>query len=323
MTLKKKFISYLQMAGGMSLAGSSVVAGKLIAHRFPIFLSMGISLLLAVAVLIPLSLRHWPAIRSLRPRNLAILFLQALSGTVLFRIFLLNGLKYASAASAGLMTSTGPAVVGLLSFLFLRERLRWNKIAGILCAVIGILIINTHGFSMKPQDIAGPSWLGFLLIFGAVVGEALFTVLQKKSTQPLPPLATTTMISLFSLICFLPLSFREAVRFDFSTLGLRDMLPLIYYGVMVTAVAFILWFSGLEGTPASTAGVFFGFMPVSGLFLSCLVLKEKLEPAHLLSLGFVLAGILLMTSVAPKTPPSLSLLPRHGRRKSANSPSLK
>lgn len=43
----------------------------------------------------------------------------------LFNIFLLYGVKSTGAVESGIITSTTPAMVGIISFLFLKERGNW------------------------------------------------------------------------------------------------------------------------------------------------------------------------------------------------------
>lgn len=292
----RKFPAYLQMAAAMSLAGSSVVVGKLITARLPVFLISGVSLSLSLFCLIPLAWRQIPNIRALSRRNLLIIFLQAIFGTVLFRIFMLFGIHLTSAAAGGLITSSGPGVVAVLALCFLKERLNFKRMLGILSTVAGLLLLNFQTQTYHEDYRYG--WFGGLLIFAAVVGEAMFTILQKKLTQKITPLASTALISLFAFLCFLPLAVIDAVKFDFHSLTVVDGLALVYYGIMVTAVAFILWFSGLEKVQASTAAVFTSFMPISSVVLAYLFLKEHLEWVHLASLLLILTGIALMTVVS-------------------------
>ena len=90
---------------------------------------------------------------------------------------------------------------------------------------------------------------------------------------------------------FLPFSIYEAGSFDFSRLTLEEWIPIIYYCIVVTVVAFILWFQGVSRVPSSTAAVFTGIMPVSAVLLSYLILKESFLWSHLIGVLCVLLGI--------------------------------
>ena len=284
----------------MAIAGSSVVVGKILTNRLPVFLTAAGSLFMALLVLLPMT---WWAHRGL-PRvpksDLKILALQALTGIVMFRVFLLYGLRLTSAAAGGIITSTMPAVVGLISFVFLKEKPAWNKIGGIASSMAGILIINTIGLS---ANAAGKwSLWGNVLVFFAVIGEALFATLQKKISQEVSPLTRTAMVSLFGFISFLPFALYEGIQYNFASIHRLDFLCLAYYGIVVTAVAFILFYKGASAVPVTTTGVFTGFMPISSVLLSSLILGEELTSIHMFGLGFVVSGIGLITLNAKTEP---------------------
>ncbi len=293
-------VAYAELTLAMAIVGSSVVVGKLIVDRFPVFLANGLGLAVAVAILVPLLLGLEGGFPAVGKKDLLVLFLQAFTGIFLFRVLLLYGLTLTTAAESGIITSTTPAVTGLIAFLFLGEKLGLNTWAGIVLAVLGILAINVAGTTVEAGR--GPSpLLGNLLVFGAVVGEALFTIFAKVASGRTTPLATSTAASVFALLMFLPFSVREARGFDFSGLSLADWVPVIYYGVFVTVVAFFLWFRGVSKVPASTAAVFTGVLPVSALLLSYLVLDEPAQGSHLVGIACVLLGIFLISRAPEAT----------------------
>lgn len=279
----------------MAIVGSSVVFGKIIASRFPVFLASELRFIIASAILLLLFYRQEKTLPVLAPRLLLSLFLQALTGVFLFNLCMLYGLRYTTAIEAGIITSTLPAVVGLIAFLFLKEHLTAKKGLGILLAVCGVLLINLMGES------AGSTYaiMGNLLIFAAVLGEALFITLGKKVSDAISPLAISTMMSLFGVLLFLPFAIYEAFSFDFRGVGVLDWLNILYFGVVVTVIAFLLMYQGLSKVSASSAGVLTSVLPVSSLILSALILHEKITLYHLLGMGFVFAAIIFI-SLEPK-----------------------
>ena len=133
----KQLGAYIQLTLAMMIVGSSIVVGKLVIVSFPVFLAAGLRFTVGSMVLLPLLLWQEGAHFPVSKRDWFISFLQALTGAFLFTIFLFFGLKFTNAVEAGIIiiTSTTPAVVGLLSFLFLREKLSLNKNIGIALAV--------------------------------------------------------------------------------------------------------------------------------------------------------------------------------------------
>jgi drug/metabolite transporter (DMT)-like permease len=281
--------SYLKISLAMMIVGSSVVVGKLIISSFPVFLASELRFIVASIILIPLLLLKEKKVK-LHSKDLFLLFLQALTGVFLFNVFMLYGLKYTTAIEAGIITSTLPAIVGILSFLFLKERLTIRRTIGILFAVFGLVLINIIGG--KPDSI---SLFGNLMIIGAVVGEALFMIIGKAVSSRLSPLLISTLMSVFGLIMFLPFSVYEALHFDFSALTALDWGYILYFGVVVTVIAFILMYQGLSKVSASSAGVFTSVLPISTLILSFFLLNEDILPIHIVGVLFVLVAIYFIT----------------------------
>jgi drug/metabolite transporter (DMT)-like permease len=188
--------------------------------------------------------------------------------------------------------------VGLISFLFLKERRGPRVVAGIVLSVLGIVALNILG--SDTEAMRGPApLLGNLLVFGAVISEALFTIFGKAASERVTPLATAASASVLSLALFLPLGLYQSVGFDFSSVGLSGWVAVLHYGVFVTALGYLLWFGGLSRVPASTAGNFTGVLPVSAVLLSYVVLGEPFSWAHLVGVACVLLAILLIARRSP------------------------
>jgi drug/metabolite transporter (DMT)-like permease len=105
----------------MLIVGSIVVVSKVITATFPVFLAAALRFAIASAVLLPVLLKTAHGVPSLRKKDACVLFLQAFAGNFLFSILLLYGLKLTSASESGIILGTVPVVIGLISFLLLRE----------------------------------------------------------------------------------------------------------------------------------------------------------------------------------------------------------
>lgn len=277
----------------MATVGSAVVVGKLLVARVPVLLAGGLRLAFACVVLVPLLLaaeRGWPR---LSRRDFGVLTLQAFTGIFLFSVLLLGGLTRTSAAAAGIVTATTPAVAVALSALFLRERLTAARAGGIGLAVLGILALNLARPAEGAAAGASPR-VGNLLVFGAVVGEALFIVCGKVAAARVPPLTAATLLSVLGFVMFLPFMLLELARFDLARLHPADWAALAYWGLVVTVAAFLLWARGLAVVPASTAAGFTAILPVSAVLLSYAWLGEPFRWAHVLGGACVIGGLGLL-----------------------------
>ncbi|NMF00841.1 DMT family transporter [Aneurinibacillus aneurinilyticus] len=297
--MNEHLISSLKIVLAMIIVGSSVVAGKLIVQSFPVFLASELRFLIATIILFPILVK-FEGFPSIGKRDLLILFLQALFGVFLFNIFMLYGLTITTAIEGGIITSTIPAVTGCLAFLFLREKLTKSVITGILLAVLGTLTINFSD-SFTTVGRGSSPLLGNLLIFGAVISEALFIIFGKFIVQRVSPLAISTVVSIFGTILFLPFSLYEGNRFNFGEVSIAEWGLVFYFGIVVTVIAFILMYQGVSKVSASTAGVLTGVLPMSSVILSVVILGEKVSFIHLIGIGFTLTAIYLIAKPAKKT----------------------
>lgn len=130
---------YLELTAAMVLVSSSVVVGKLMAESLPVFLAGGLNSSVGAAILVLALLRREGGLPTVSGRDLLILLLQALTGIFLFRVFLLWGLLFTTAAEDGVVT---PAVVGLIALFFLKEKLGLRVVIGIALSVLGVLALN-------------------------------------------------------------------------------------------------------------------------------------------------------------------------------------
>ena len=307
----RQWLAWICLALAMSIAGSAVVAGKLLVGSLPVFLAAELGLGAGLLIMLPLLwLRKEKGV--LDRRTHVTLALQALCGIALYRVFTFEGLRFTSAASAGLMSSAAPAVIGLLAWAMLHERPPLSRICGIACVSLGLVAINIspflaeqggmgHAVAAQGNDLVWRSLLGNGLVLAAVLGEAAFSVLSKARCCPMSPLRRTSIVSLYAFVMLLPVALFDAQHYEFSALTGVAMGCIAYYGAAVSYLSYVLWFKGIALVPASAAAAFTGLVPLSGVALSWLVLGEHILWTHLAGLACVTVGIWLSCSARAKS----------------------
>jgi len=218
------------------------------------------------------------------------MFLQALFGIVLFRGLTLYGLRLTTAISAGVVTSAAPAVMAVLAWTALRERIGRAGIAGVCRSVAGLLLVSLWGQSSH----AGPGYLaGNLLVLGATVCEALLTVFRKSSGGRVGSVTNTTVLIAMSAVMSFPLALLDLRGFSLNRIELVGWMSVIYYGAVATNIAYILWGHGALRISATMTGLATAALPVTALALSAFVLGEHLGLVHLLGCAAVITGIII------------------------------
>ncbi len=283
-------LAYGQLALAMSLVGANVAVAKLLAEQLPIALVAFLRCALAVAILWPLARIMDGRVALARP-VLGNLFLQALFGTAIYNAGLLAGLRLTTALEGGLVLATLPAVVALGSFLWLRERLsarQWLAAALAGLGMAGITLARLGGGG------GGGSALGNLLVFGGVVGEAVYVLLAKRVAGRVPVLTASLWMQVFSALVLLPFAAPSlpaaAALADPALLAL-----LAFHSVTASVLCLLLWFAGLKRVPAGVAGSFTAFLPASAAVTAVLVLGEAFTALHAAGFAVMMASLLLAT----------------------------
>ncbi|MBH9552890.1 DMT family transporter [Inhella gelatinilytica] len=284
--------AWLFLAASMALVGSYVGLSKALVAVFPVFLLAGLRFGLAA-----LAMLHWirrPAQEPVLNRvDHAWLFVCSFLGNFGFSICMLLGVKATSALSAGVVMALIPAAVAVLSALWLRERIAPRVRLAIFCSGVGIALLALARPS-SGADSAGSIW-GHLLLLGAVFCEAAYVVSGKRLGDKLSPRRITALINLWGLLLMAPLALWQAQSFEWRQVAVQDWGLLTFYALAASMFSVWLWMRGLEGYPASRAGVFTVLIPVSSATVGIFYLGEHATALHGLALLLALTGILLAT----------------------------
>lgn len=286
-------LGHLQVALAMCIVGSAIPAGKLISAEMPVFVASFLRFSMAALLIVPLNRRLAGALAMPRRSERLLLGLQAFFGVFLFSIFLFLGLKRTSAVNAGVILGMLPAVTALLSVVLLKERLTLRHSVGIAFSVFGAVLLESRNSGLSG---VGAGALGVLLIFGAVVCEALFSVIGKLAGVTLPPVTITAWITIIGVALFAPCAVVDASGFNFSAVSTRTWLLLAYYAVVVTVIGFTLFYAGLAKISAVAAGVHMAWAPLSAMMIAVIFLDEPFAISDLISGASVIAAVLVVSA---------------------------
>lgn len=298
-------LAYGCLALSMSLVGSYVALSKPLTAMMPVFLLAWLRFGIGGAAVL-----HWlkkPADEAPMSRHTQwLLFVESFVGNFLFSIFMLFGVTMTSAVSAGVIMAAIPAVVALMSWIFLRERITARIWAAVACAMFGIgLLAWTSSQAAAPSSDAARAleqraWLGNLLIFCAVLCEAAYAVIGKHLTGALGPKRITSLINIWGFALMTPMGAYYALQFDFGSVQPASWLLLLFYSLAASVWTVWLWMTGLKRIPANQAGIFTVMLPISATLVGVGVLGESLSGTQVIAFVIALIGVVLATLPARK-----------------------
>jgi drug/metabolite transporter (DMT)-like permease len=271
------------------LWSSSWVLIKIGLKDIPALPFVGLRYMLAFLCLAPIVLlgRHRSALFTLDRGDLT--WLAALG---LVQITLTQGAQFLTlmwlpATSASLILSFSPAVVALLSGLFLGER-----ILGLQWAGIGVFMLGAAAYFAPKLGAAGMGApAGYVAVGVCLAANATQTLLGRQvNRESRLPASVVTVVSM-GIGAAVLLAGGVAVQ-GWPDLSLRSWLLILWLAVANTAFAFILWNHVQRVLTAMESSLINNTMMVPIAILAVLFLGERLGPLQVAGLGIALAGAL-------------------------------
>ena len=198
--------------------------------------------------------------------------------------------------SVGVIVAAVPVLLALAGPLQERRRVEPRVVAAAAVVAAGAAAVQGLGGDVTAAGLAAA--------LGALACEAAFSLLAAPLLAPLGPVA----VSAWAAILAVPLLLAAGLAIDGPAGLLRapsagEALGLAWLTVMVTAVAFVLWYSSVRTLGVERTGLLTGVLPVSALLVAALLGRADLTAGRLAGALLVGAGIAAgLMAVPPMTP---------------------
>lgn len=287
-------LAHLQLTLAMITVGSTVIASKIIGAGLDPMPATALRFAFALPVLLVLMRATGTAFPRPGLRDACLLIAQAAIGSVGYTVLLIAGTQRTSAADAGIILGSLPAVCALTAAVVLRERLRSSTLVAVVVASLGVALVT---LAPAAQHGGNRSLTGDALLIGAVVCESLFVLLNKRLATPWPPLAQSTAMTAIGLAVSAAAALPDWGA-TLHALPSHAMLAVAYYALVPTVGGFWLWYTGAARVTGAEAAIFTAVAPVSGVVLAALVLGEPLTSARIAGLALVVAAVFVTAGPA-------------------------
>lgn len=220
----------------------------------------------------------------------ALLALTGLGATTLGFLGMFHGAEFVTPGIATMIANAQPLLAALLAHVFLAERLGWKGNSGLAVGFLGIVVIASPGVMSAASDTFA---LGFAYIILAATGVAIANVAMKRLAGQVDALMAMGIQLLLGSIplALLSLSTEDLSSIDWS---MQFVLILFALAVLVTSLAFWLWFTALEEIGLNRANAFTFLVPVFGLAVGVVLFDERLSWFAAVGGALVVVGIVLV-----------------------------
>ncbi|MCF6269474.1 MAG: DMT family transporter [Melioribacteraceae bacterium] len=202
----------------------------------------------------------------------------------LYYMLLFNAYTLLPAQEAQPLNYTWPIVLSLFSVLFLKEKMNFKKIIGLLSAFVGVVIIATRG---RIINLEFDNLFGVAIAVSSSLVWAAFWILNLNDER-------SNSVKLFGAF-FWGTIFSGAYLFFFNSFKLENYNYLFgagFVGLFEMGITFLLWNKGLElsNDKAKTATLAY-LAPFLSLLFIAFLLGETILPSSIAGLVFIVGGI--------------------------------
>ncbi len=288
------FKPYALLASSQIMVGINIVGSKYLLSTLPVlFILTGRFLLATVFFGFFYVLKQnkssdlqtdW---KKLNQRDWLLILGQAICAGVLFNFLMVLGLNYTNAQSAGIITSTLPALIAIIYWLILKERFTLKKIICVSFATFGLIAISMT--KVKTGHVAS-SFLGNLLVFISLLPEATYYVLAKLPQNHLPIFLMATIINAINTAILLPIALWQIHWHVISFSGMTLLILIIIS--LASGLFYVCWFLGANKVDSTVAALATAIMPLSTVLIAWLALGEIITRYDLLGMGLVIMSII-------------------------------
>jgi len=219
----------------------------------------------------------------------ALLLLSGFCGFIVFPLMFTVGVKLTSANHATMILAILPVLTGAIAMLWDRQKPRSLWWLGCAIAFAGEVLLL-----YEPDSTVQASLEGDLLVWVSTLFASLGYVAGARLQRMGYSSRGTTFwgVGMFALV-LLPVA---PFVLDFGSLQIAGSYAwsgLIYQSIVVTIVAYILWYWALGTGGIARVGLFQFLQPVSGVILAWLILAETLSFNFIAASAIIMFGVLL------------------------------
>ncbi|MCO8124483.1 DMT family transporter [Stieleria sp. TO1_6] len=205
----------------------------------------------------------------------------------------LTGLQYITAQLERLTLFTYPAIVAVLAWLFLGERLNRRIIAAIVLCYCGVILMYSQERSMTGGTHV--AW-GVFLVLASAISYSMYIILAKPTMQVIGSARFTSLAMIGSTV-FVGIHFAATGGVD----QLADTPSIVYlYGIILALVCTLLpsfMINEAIMRIGATRTVVIGSVgPVLTMVLAITILREPSSVYHFLGMFIAIIGVSLVTS---------------------------
>lgn len=246
----------------------------------------------AAIIIFPFAIKQFKVEWKIVKQSWHYLFWISLTGITLFNTFVYVGAHYTSAINLALIgTTSSPIMSVAFARIFLKEKIGWLKLAGMLLCITGVLFLLAKGNFQNLLQLKfseGDCW-----VLLAAFCFAVYNTMVKKKPVGISSINFLFIIFSFGTLLVLPFFFWEINQYPAVEWNSHLFLSILYLGLGASVICFFIWNIAIHKLGAGRTALFGNLIPIFSSLEAVIILHEQFSWVHIVSMVLVFTGILL------------------------------
>lgn len=230
----------------------------------------------------------YPKFKKLGPLKEEILFFGAgATGMTIYFLFETFALQVSTASNVTLLISVAPVFTAILAhFMTKDEKFAKRLLLGFVISISGIFLVLFNGAFHLKLNI----W-GSVLALAAAACTSFYLILLKKIAHSYNQIHLTRKVFFYGILTALPVAFLFHPEFSLEPLKIPAVwMNLLFLAIIASALCFFMWNQALRYIGAVKLSNYVYLLPLVGMIVSVIFLKETVTFFMILGAFLIIAG---------------------------------
>ena len=287
MTKQKNLLPITALVSASILWGVNVPLVKLGLRSIPLTIFITVKFLAASLILLPFALKTW---KPLSKVTWALVVLSSLLSITAGAVLLNAGLKYAPSINYGIIDLLAPLLLSVLSVQFLKERMNFRSVLGVIVAFAGAAIIIG-----KPWEVSFSSQaaiLGNILFFASMLSSVISELIFKPILKKFSPYQITFLCLFIGTLPIVPFALMQLKTWSYHSVT-PDGYSALIYGIIAMPLANLFFYHGLKYKKVHSVAIYSYITPLVIVIAAWFILAERPSLKFILGAALAFLGIYL------------------------------
>ena len=198
-------------------------------------------------------------------------------------------------ANMGIIYTSSPIFIILLSVLFFRDKINLSRILGLIICLLGVLTIICKGdltYLINFRFTSGDLWM-----LGAAIGWAVYSIYLINWKSSFSLMARFTLIAFFGAISLFPFYLIEESFFFNTSFNTNFIFWVLFAAISPGIIAFTLYTKVQKYVGASLAGFTLYIFSIYSAIYGIILFDEMLLSFHYYGAALVFIGVYLARKI--------------------------